>query len=396
MDFTLGEELEEVRGLAAEVLTDRAATERVRAVERSPGRVDEDLWTELAKTGLLGVALPESDGGAGLGLAALCVLLEEQGRRVAPVPVWPAAVAALAIAGYGTAAQRRDLLPAFADGSARPTLALEEFGPHDPRDPACEARPDDGAGGGTAGGADGGGTAGGADRGAPGAWRLTGVQAQVPSPAGAARRIVSARTAAGPGLFLVAAGGEGVAWEHAETTSRDLSGHLTLTGAPAQAVGEPGTGVLERTLAHARTALAALQLGVCQGALRLAAGHLTGRRQFGRPLAAFQAVQHQLADCYIEIEAIRVCLWQAVCALDGGDGPRETEAAALVAKWWAAEAGLNVVHRVQHVHGGIGVDVDYPVHRHFLWGRQIAGTLGGASAGLARLGDVLAEGVVTP
>ncbi|GAA3150264.1 acyl-CoA dehydrogenase family protein [Planomonospora alba] len=398
MDFTLGEELEEVRGLAAEVFADRASTERVRAVEGSPGRVDEELWTELAKAGLLGAALPERDGGAGLGLAALCVLLEEQGRRVAPVPVWSAAVAALAIAGYGTAGQRRDLLPAFADGAARLTLALEEFGPHDPRDPRCEARPDGGA---------------------PGGWRLNGVKAAVPSPAGAARVLVSARTAAGSGLFLVAAGGEGVSWERAETTSRDLGGHLTLAGAPAQAVGEQGAGVLDLVLGRASAALAALQLGVCQGALRLAVGHLTVRRQFGRPLGAFQAVQHQLADCYIEIDAMRVCLWRAVCALDdapGGPGvpggpagrdtrdgapdgaraARDAEAAALVARWWAAEAGLNVVHRVQHVHGGIGVDVDYPVHRHFLWGRQIAGTLGGASAALARLGDVLADRAAAP
>jgi alkylation response protein AidB-like acyl-CoA dehydrogenase len=104
-------------------------------------------------------------------------------------------------------------------------------------------------------------------------------------------------------------------------------------------------------------------------------------------------VQHQLADCYIEIEALRVTLWQAVADLD--DGGDDARAAALVAAWWAGEGGLNVVHRVQHVHGGIGVDTDYPVHRHFLWGKQLAGTLGGPSAVLARLGAVLAAGTVS-
>ncbi len=132
-----------------------------------------------------------------------------------------------------------------------------------------------------------------------------------------------------------------------------------------------------------------MQLGVAQGAIRHAVTYLSERKQFGRPLGTFQAVQHQLADCYIDVDAIRVCLWQAVTSLEeGGDAA----VAVLVAKWWAGDAGLTVAHRVQHVHGGIGVDVDYPVHRHFLWARQISGTLGAPSADLARLGAVIAAG----
>lgn len=98
-----------------------------------------------------------------------------------------------------------------------------------------------------------------------------------------------------------------------------------------------------------------------------------------KPLATFQAVQHQLADCYIDIEAMRVTLWHAVDALADPFDAEAADRAALVAKWWATEGGLNTVHRIQHVHGGIGVDTDYPVHRHFLWGKQISTTLGGAS-----------------
>ncbi|GGO72733.1 acyl-CoA dehydrogenase family protein [Nonomuraea cavernae] len=434
MDFTLDEELEEVRALAREILTDRATTDRVRAAESSETHLDEELWSELGKAGLLGIAAPEEAGGAGLGLAALCVLLEEQGRFVAPVPLWPAAVAALAIAGHGTPAQRATLLPGVVDGTSRLTLALEEFGPADPAHPACaahrqaagrdeSARDDagrnaagrDGAGRDGAGrdgaGRDGAGRDGagrdGAGRDGAGrdssardgdgvpdgdGWRLTGTKAVVPSPFGASHVLVSAATEHGPGLFLVESGAEGVVWERAETTTHDLAGNLTLTGAPAQAVGTPGGGAVAWTLEHAAVALAALQLGVTQGALRHAVTYLTERRQFGRPLGGFQAVQHQLADCYIDIDALRVCLWQAVTALEEGPAP----AAVLVAKWWAGDAGLTVAHRVQHVHGGIGVDVEYPVHRHFLWARQIAGTLGGPSADLARLGGVLATGPVTP
>jgi acyl-CoA dehydrogenase len=361
MDFTLGEELEAVQGLARQIFGDHATHERLRAVETSAERVDETLWRELADAGLLGVALPEDAGGAGLGVAALCVLLEEQGRHVAPVPIWPTLVAALALTEHGTPAQREELLPGVADGSRRLTAALEEFGPHDAAEPRCTAvRADDG-------------------------WRLTGVKAVVPTVAGAGHVLVSASTEVGPGLFLVEAGADGLGWERTETTSRDIAGNLTLDRAPAQAL---AAGALGRTLDLARIALAALQVGVASGALRLSASYLREREQFGRPLGTFQAVQHQLADCYIEIEAARVCLWQAVSSAMTGEPATR---AALVAKWWADEGGLNVVHRAQHVHGGIGVDVDYPVHRYFLWGKQISGTLGGASADLARLGALIAE-----
>ncbi|MFD7291932.1 acyl-CoA dehydrogenase family protein [Streptomyces sp. NPDC059897] len=367
MDFSLGEDLEELRSLAREIFTDHATPERLRAVETSGSRVDDKLWTDLGAAGLLAAPLSEEAGGAALGLAGLSVVLEEQGCRVAPVPLWPAVLGALTVDAHGSAEQRAALLPHAADGTSRLTLALEEFAPAEPGTPLTTAVPE-GTG-----------------------WRLTGIKAVVPSPAGAAHVLVAATTDAGTGLFLVRRDAPGTSWTPAETTTYDLSAHLDLDGTPAEAVGAPGSGVLEWVVDRARTALAAVQLGVAQGAVRYAADHLGAREQFGRPLATFQAVQHQLADCVIEIDAMRVTLWQAVTALVDG---QDTEQAVLVAKWWAGEGGLNVVHRVQHVHGGIGVDTDYPVHRHFLWGKQLATTLGGAAGDLCRLGDLLADKAV--
>ncbi|WP_328558934.1 acyl-CoA dehydrogenase [Streptomyces coelicoflavus] len=375
MDFSLGEELEAVRDLAREIFTDRATPERLREVETSPARTDTRLWADLASAGLLGAVLPEADGGAGLGMAGLCVLLEEQGRRVAPVPLWPALVGGLAVAAHGTPSQRAALLPGLASGEVRPTVALEEFGPADPLTPRTRATPDDTAQHGPR-------------------WRLTGTKAVVPAPDGARHVLVTATTDAGPGLFLVASDAPGATWEPAETTTYDMNGHLALDGAPAEAVGTPGDGTVAALVRDASVALAAVQVGVAEGALRYAADHLGGRLQFGRPLATFQAVQHQLADCYIDIDAMRVTLWQAVDALSEPFDAADADRAALVAKWWATEAGLNTVHRVQHVHGGIGVDTDYPVHRHFLWGKQISTTLGGAGADLERLGALLTGAAV--
>lgn len=367
MDFSLDEDLLAVRDLAREILGDQATPERLRAVETGEARFDESLWRSLGDAGLLGIAVPEDDDGAGLGLGALCVLLTEQGRVVAPVPLWPHAIAALAVAASGSPDQRAAVLPGAVDGTARLTVAFEEFGSVEPSAPGCTAKPDGDA------------------------WRLTGTKAVVPTPFGVAGVLVAAATEQGPGLFLVDPAADGASWTAAETTTYDRAGHLELDGVLAQALGAPGSGVLDTVLQQTAVALTAIQLGVTEGALAHAARYLSEREQFGRPLGTFQAVQHQLADCYIQIDALRVTLWQAVADIE--DASPGAEAAALVAAWWAREGGLDVVHRVQHVHGGIGVDVDYPVHRHFLWGKQLAGTLGGASAVLARLGAVLAGSV---
>lgn len=368
MNFDLDEELVAVRDLAGRIFADHADQESVAAAESTPDGVDGDLYARLADAGLTGTPLPEDAGGAGLGMPALCALLEQQGRAVAAVPLWSTLVAALAIAEHGSPEQRKGLLPEVAGGQRRLAPALEEFAPASPQAPSCTAKLEGQQ------------------------WVLAGSKALVPDAAAASHLLVAASTDRGTGLFLVAAGADGIGMRLADTTAHQRGWHLELDGVAAEQVGEPGSGVLDWTLRRARVALAATQLGVAERALEHAASYLGGRAQFGRPLASFQAVAHQLADCYIDVRAIRVTMWQAAGELAAAADPEAVERSVLVAAWWAAEAGLNVVHRVQHLHGGIGVDVSYPVHRHFLWGKQIAGTLGGASATLADLGAKLAVG----
>ena len=360
MDFTLDDDLVALQGLAREILTDRATTARVREIETTETRIDEDLWRALAASGLTGLAVPEEHGGAGLGPAALAVLLEEQGRTVAPVPVWSCALASLVL--REDADRHAALLAGIADGSVRVTVALEEYGVGDPCRPGAAAVSEDGA------------------------WQLTGVKAAVPSPEGAGHVLVSATDADGPALFLVAADAPGLRWDLMPVTTHDLAGELVLDRVAAERVGGPTA--VAAAVRLARILLSAVQVGVAEGALALAASYLAEREQFGRPLGSFQAVQHQLADCWIDIDALRVTLWQAIS--DAEAASPSADRSALVASWWRTQAGLDVVHRVQHVHGGIGVDVDYPVHRFFLWGKQLSGTLGGSAAMLAELGDVLA------
>jgi alkylation response protein AidB-like acyl-CoA dehydrogenase len=111
------------------------------------------------------------------------------------------------------------------------------------------------------------------------------------------------------------------------------------------------------------------------------------REQFGRPIATFQAVGQRAADAYIDTEAVRLTALQAAWRISAGL-PAEAEVA--IAKFWAADGGQRVVHAAQHLHGGMGVDRDYPVHRYFLWAKHLELTLGGATHQLLRLGDILA------
>jgi acyl-CoA dehydrogenase len=366
VDFTLNEEQAAAGELAEQVFQGSVTPERVKAVEATDERVDRNLWRALADAGLLGLCLPEDVGGSGLGALELCLVLEQQGRVVAPVPLWATlALGALPIAEWGTAEQRQAWLPGVARGDTLLTAALADRGTNDPRRPSVRARPD------------------------AAGWRLDGLKLAVPAAHVAARVLVPARTPDGVAVFLVDPRGPGAGLDRAVTTNREVHPHLQLDGAPGEPLGALDTGAraLSWMVERALLGLCALQLGVCEAAVRLAADYTSTRVQFGRPLAAFQGVALHAADGYILTEAIRVTMLQAAWRIDAG---WEATSEVLVAKWWASDAGQRVVHIAQHLHGGMGADVDYPVHRYFLWGKQIEDTLGGASAQLARLGETLA------
>jgi alkylation response protein AidB-like acyl-CoA dehydrogenase len=133
-------------------------------------------------------------------------------------------------------------------------------------------------------------------------------------------------------------------------------------------------------------ALCAVQIGVTERALRLTAEYVAGRQQFERPIGSFQAVGQRLADAYIDTEAIRLTAWQAAWLLAQGLPAAEEVA---IAKFWASDGGQRVCAAAQHLHGGIGVALDYPLHRYTLWAKQIELTLGSGTPQLVTLGDLL-------
>ncbi|MBM4266180.1 MAG: acyl-CoA dehydrogenase [Deltaproteobacteria bacterium] len=372
MDFSLTEDQNAIRDLARSILEDRATDERVKQLAADPEWYDLDLWRDLARASLLGVALPEEHGGGGFGLLELCLVCEEAGRRIAPLPLLPTLVlGALPIAEFGSPAQKRAFLPDVVSGELFLTAALTEIGGTDPSRPRTTARRS-GSG-----------------------WVLDGEKACVPAADRAARIVVPAQADDGAvAVFLVDPKATGVGLSRETTTNGEPQFGLALRGVQVgddDVLGDPraGAGIARWIETRGLVAICALQLGIADGALRRTAAYVSERKQFDRAIGTFQAVQMRAADAFIDVEAIRSTLYQAVWAVaEERDAARAVE----VAKWWACRAGHRVAHAAQHLHGGIGADLEYPIHRFFLWAKQNEYALGGASPHLARLGAMLVQG----
>ena len=375
MDFSFSEEQEAVRELATRIFTDLATHERLREIELEADglndRFDRKLWAELASAGLLGIALPEDVGGAGLGFIEVALVVEAAGRTAAYVPVIETlATGSLAIAEFGTDAQRAAWLPGVVDGSTVVTTALVEPG-GSLRIPSVTATPAPGGDG----------------------WRLIGVAPYVPSGLVADLALVPAAVdGGGAAVFVVDLSLAGISRERQEANTGRPEAVLTLADVAlgADALLGPvsaGPDIIDWLILRATAAVAVAQAGVASAAVALVSEYTKSREQFDKPIATFQAVGQRAADAYVDAEAIRLTAWQAAWRIDQGL-PADDDVA--VAKFWAADGGQRVVHAAVHLHGGVGVDRDYPLHRHFLLTKQLELTLGGATDQLLRIGATLA------
>lgn len=365
MDFEFSPEADEAAGLAARILKDRATPERMRSVEAAGDRYDHELWQDLADAGLLSLAIPESYGGAGLGLVEALRVIVEVGRTVAPVPVAPHVACALAIAELGTDAQRELWLYGAATGERVLAAAVDEDLTALPTRPSTTARrTDDG-------------------------WVLSGTKTLVRAGTRADLFLVTATTTDGVGVFLLEALTDGVTSEAQRTTDGDATARLPLDDVTLPADAALGEGAASRLADLLTITACAEQLGVTEGALALTSAYAKTREQFGRPIATFQAVSQRLADGYIDTLGQRLTLWQAAWRL--GEGlPAEKELAS--AALFAADAGHRVAHTAVHVHGGVGIDLDGEAHRYFTAAKRWEFALGGTTRQALTIGRALAVG----
>lgn len=365
MDFALTDEQQAIVDLATQILTDLCAPETLREVESGADWFHRDLWQQLAKAELLGIVLPEADGGGGFGFLEAALLLEAAGKAVAPVPLSSTLVGAMAIAEHGDDELRARWLPGIIAGDTVVALALAELDA-DPRSPAVTATPD----------GDG--------------WVLDGAKTAVSAAHLAGVLLVTARTPDGEAaVFAVPADAAGISTGRQDTFNHEPQFHVDLAGVRVGAADRLGGAEAAGWLVdRATVGLCALAAGVAAGDVKLTAGYVTERKQFDRPVGSFQAVGHRMADCYIDNEAIRLAMLAAASRLDAGAAADKEVA---VAKYWASFAGSRVGHAGLHLHGGISIDLDYPVHRYFLWAKQLEYTLGAGSPQLATLGRILAD-----
>jgi 3-oxocholest-4-en-26-oyl-CoA dehydrogenase beta subunit len=385
MDFSRDEVQTELCELARRLFATRVTPDFLRAHAASGAAWDSVLWTQLHEAGLVTAALPPTTGGSGFGLLELGWLLEAAGKVLAPVPLLPTVIGARALAvAAGNSPQAADgiagarwLHAITGEKRAVLALALADDG-DDLLVPSTSA-----------------------ERNSHDQWLLQGDKTAVPYGSEADAVLVSARTPDGPALFVVSGDAAGLHRQSQRSTHGEPWARLTFkdVSLPASAfIG--GAEALVRLVGELRAALAAWQVGVAEAALHQTAAYVSARQQFGRPLGSMQAVQQRMADAYIDVEAMRSTSLLANGLLDridarpvasGGDSSTLIADTA-VAGYWAALGGHRVTHAAQHLHGGMGADVEYPIHRYFLDAKARGLAVGGSQALLAVIGAEIAAG----
>ncbi|HEX4658751.1 MAG TPA: acyl-CoA dehydrogenase family protein [Streptosporangiaceae bacterium] len=403
MDFTLEETQQAVARLAAEVLGQGRppAPHADPAVPRgagpggtlsslgiprtplgqdppaAPGDVNEDgydwaLWKELGQAGLLSLALPAELGGDGLGVMDVAVLLTEVGRRAASVPALATLVlGVLPVVRWGDRDLQQVLLAGVAAGDAVLTAAVREVSDVMPQVPATTARLADRSG------------------------TVSGVKVGVPYAAAADWILVPASLASGVRrVVIVEKSASGVSLRRTPSASGEPEYTLRLDEAPVAHVlgAHAGGRVLTDLHQLALAGACCLADGALAAALALTTAHVASRQQFGRPLAAFQAVAQQIADVYIASRTLHLATLSACWRLQTG---LEAADDLDVAAYWLAEQAPAALMTCHHLHGGIGMDVSYPLHRYSSLVRDLVRFVGGAEYRLDRLGATAGAGAAS-
>ena len=350
MDFSLSEEQEMLQKSARDFLSAECPKSLVREIEAGDLGYSPELWKKMAALGWMGLALPEEYGGAGFSLLDMAVLFEEFGRAAMPGPIFSTTVGALAVLEFGTEEQKRALLPKVATGELIMTMAMAEPEVNeDPRFIATRAESHDGG------------------------YAITGTKLFVPYAHIADYTLVVARTEGASGddsgltIFIVDAKAAGINLTPLVTIAADKQFEVVfdkVSVSDSDILGSlhKGLPMVKAVLRKATAIQCAVMVGGAQQELELTAEHTKTRIQFDRPIGTFQAVQHRLADMFVDVQGARWTTYQAVWRLSEGL-PADREVT--IAKAFSNIACQRVAASAQQLHGGIGVDKDYDLHFYF-------------------------------
>lgn len=370
MNFNYSEDQLAIKEVADRIFRDLCSDDAIKQCFKSDQPFHADLWQQLADAGLLATSLPAALGGSEMGITELAIILEGQGRSVAPVPLVESIVAcAMPIARFAPDALKRDLVPTLARGEkilvpVRPYDGLQTLPPLSV----------------TANGS---------------AWQLNGTSTLCLYAPIAHGFLVQAKLGDGEHwIGYCDANTAGVQITAQRANSGEIAGQIRFDNVNVNrehciAVGDEAEALLEWQSQRVFAAMAAVQVGVLREGVHRAARYTNERTQFGRSLSSFQAVAQQAADGYMAVEALQGVLWRALDDLDHANPLADLSCR--VAKFWLSESGHKAGHIFLHLHGGIGQDLDYPLHRFFLWAKKHELMLGGADRHSAALGRLIAQ-----
>ncbi|KZF11876.1 acyl-CoA dehydrogenase [Rhodococcus sp. EPR-157] len=356
MDFELNEEQKLLRDTTREVLARAYDTEkRNKIVAEEPGW-SKDVWKQLAEVGLLGLTFAEEDGGMDAGPVEIMAVMTEVGRRLAPEPILGAVLLPGGlISAVGSVDQRARVLPGVAEGSTLLAFAHNETGSRWPDIQVGTTATEDG-----------------------GSWSLNGVKNPVPHGGSADVFVVSATLpGGGSGLFLVDGDATGLERRAYRTHDGQRAAQITLSDVAAEPLGD-GSDAADAIAAaevKAQAALCAEAVGAMEEALRLTTDYLKQRKQFGVPLAKFQALTFRAADMYVLLELARSMALYATMNLADDVVDRKV---ASRAKLQISRSSRKIGQEAIQLHGGIGVTAEYPVGHYVSRLVAIEHTLGGA------------------
>jgi alkylation response protein AidB-like acyl-CoA dehydrogenase len=355
LDLDFGPEQEMLRDSVRSLLADACPLQAVRALEDDPVGFAPELWAQLGKLDLIGLLLPEEYGGSGMSLVEGVVLYEEFGRSLAPTPHFVSTVLGGGVlAGSGSDEQRAALLPGIVTGETIVSVAwLEPGGGFGPRGVAMRAVPD-GAGG----------------------YRLSGTKRHVAFAGAASHLVVLARTGDAPDavdLFLVPTTAAGVSATQKTTIGSDAQFDIAFTDVAvrdAARIGTAGSGWAswDAVMHDGIVLLAAQAMGGARQALDITVQYAKDRQQFDKPLGAFQALAHYLADAQTTVDGGATLVHEAAWARSAG---RSVEKLAPMAKLFACQTYRDVTAMAQQVFGGIGFTLEFDIQLYFRRAKQL-------------------------